>query len=547
MYVTSTYSLLPLVSSLFVITLGFFVWLKRTREQLHVLFFLYSFTIALWLFGTFILLNSTSEAGQIRADRFIYAPVVFIPIFLYHFGLLYCKFQGRQKILLIIGYLLAFVFLPLSQSDYFVTGLYHYKWGVHTIAQTGHHFFLAYFGFYFLLFFLNLLRYRRKVTGVQRKQITYLVLGFAVLDLIGPLAFLPAYGIPVYPIIFLSGVPFAIIVAYAIIRLNALDLRTITSEVIVTILNFVILIDLLFSTTLVELAARSIVFLIVFIFSIILVRSVKKEINRRKELTKLAKSLEQANLRLQELDRQKTEFLSIASHQLRTPLSILKGYLELIGDGAYGKVTKKMKGVLTDMDDSNNRLIKLSDEFLDIARIEQGRTKFAFEMYDMNKLVTSVVDELKGRAKDRKLKLVWKKLNTPAIIYMDDEKIRHVIFNFIDNAIKYTQKGSITVALMKNTDGSMAVTVTDTGIGFGKEDEANFFQKFYRGKNVDGTNVNGTGLGIYVCRKFIEAHEGRVWAKSAGKGKGSEFGFSIPSRTPQAEEKTMLHTKADVV
>jgi len=265
------------------------------------------------------------------------------------------------------------------------------------------------------------------------------------------------------------------------------------------------------------------------VFGVMLVRSVREEVTRRKEVTKLAKSLEQANLRLQELDRQKTEFLSIASHQLRTPLSIIKGYLELIGDGAYGKVTKKMREILGDMDESNERLVKLVDDFLDITRIEQGRTKFSFDMYDMNDIVTSVVNELHDRAKDRKLKLLWQSGKEKHMMYMDDEKIRHVIFNYVDNAIKYTPKGSITVLLERGDDG-LTVKVSDTGIGFGKEDEANFFQKFYRGKNVESTNVNGTGLGIYVCKKFIETHGGRVWAKSGGIGKGSEFGFWLPKK-----------------
>jgi signal transduction histidine kinase len=110
---------------------------------------------------------------------------------------------------------------------------------------------------------------------------------------------------------------------------------------------------------------------------------------------------------------------------------------------------------------------------------------------------------------------------------VDDEKIRHGIYNFIDNAIKYSEKGSITVKL-ENQGGGLAYTVTDEGLGFDETDRLNFFQKFYRGENVQHTNVNGTGLGLYVVSKFIEAHGGKVWAKSPGLGKGSEFGFWIP-------------------
>lgn len=241
----------------------------------------------------------------------------------------------------------------------------------------------------------------------------------------------------------------------------------------------------------------------------------------------LARSLEKANLRLQETDRQKTEFLSIASHQLRTPLSIFKGFIELFKDGAYGKTTVKMVQTLDEMDESNEHLVKLVDEFLDITRIEQGRVKYDFIECNLTDLTGAVIKEMQERAETKKLKLAWRQPATPIKIKCDEEKIHHVIFNFVDNAIKYSEAGNIVVSV-HDENGGVAVRVKDQGIGFGKVDEANFFQKFYRGENVRGTNVNGTGLGLYVCRKFIEAHQGKVWAKSAGLGKGSEFGFWIP-------------------
>ena len=243
-------------------------------------------------------------------------------------------------------------------------------------------------------------------------------------------------------------------------------------------------------------------------------------------------------MRLQELDRQKTEFLSIASHQFRTPLSIIKGYIELIEDGAYGKITKKTGKILRDMDQSNERLVGLVDEFLNISRIEQGRTKFSFVNEDINAIVSGVVKELQQKAATKgKLMIDWKPNKAIKQLSLDGEKIRHVVFNFVDNAIKYSDRGAIVVRLDKE-NGGVALRVLDQGIGFTKKDGANFFQKFYRGDNVKKGNVDGTGLGIYVCRKFIENHHGRVWAQSSGLGKGSEFGFWVPgSPAPAAKKK----------
>jgi signal transduction histidine kinase len=306
-----------------------------------------------------------------------------------------------------------------------------------------------------------------------------------------------------------------------------LEVKTITAEVIVTLLNLIALAEIFFSKSVLEVILRSLALLAILIFSIILVRSVKKEIQRREEVTNLAHSLEKANLRLQELDRQKTEFLSIASHQLRTPLSIIKGYIELLKDGAFGKPTAQMGKTLDDMNESNEHLVVLVDEFLNISRIEQGRIKYSLADSDLNNLISGVVREMSDRARQNGFTLVWSPNTSIKKINIDEEKIRHVVFNFVDNAIKYGGRGEIKVLLEKE-DGGVAVKVQDLGIGFGAEDEANFFTKFYRGKNVMGTNVNGTGLGLYVCKKFIEAHNGKIWAKSAGLGEGSEFGFWLP-------------------
>lgn len=237
--------------------------------------------------------------------------------------------------------------------------------------------------------------------------------------------------------------------------------------------------------------------------------------------------LKEANFRLQELDTQKTEFLSIAAHQLRTPLTIFKGYLELLDDGAYGKMPKESGKVISDLNENNEHLIKLVDEFLDITRIEQGRTKYDFKVGNIRAVLGEAIKQLAEKAEEKSCKINYHRGAVLPTVVMDSEKMYHVIYNFIDNAIKYGQESDIEVTAQAQDDG-VAVRIKDKGLGFGKTDEVNFFQKLYRGENVKGVNVTGTGLGLFVCRKFVEAHGGRVWAISSGIGKGSEFGFWIP-------------------
>ena len=324
--------------------------------------------------------------------------------------------------------------------------------------------------------------------------------------------------------------PFIVCTSYAIIRKRLLNIKVISTEILVFFLSVPILFELVTAGTSIMHVYKGFMFLLMFSVGLLLIKSVRKEVEQREQLEVITKQLGTANDRLQELDKQKTDFLSIAAHQLRTPLSISKGYLELLTDGAYGKPTGEMLKVYGDMDEANERLVSMIDGFLNISRIEQGRTKYDFKEENLNALISDVVHELSPRAKDKGLKVVWSpddKIKSVANI--DKEKIRHVVFNFVDNAIKYTEKGKIDVELTLHAQGFNA-KVSDHGLGFDKKDEGRFFQKFYRGENVKGVNVTGTGIGLFVCRRFIEDHGGKVWAKSKGMGKGSEFGFWIPEK-----------------
>ena len=383
---------------------------------------------------------------------------------------------------------------------------------------------------FFLLGFVNLFKKMRRSAGVVRKQILYILIGYffaANLAMVTNLI-LPWFG---YFELNWLGQFFSTIVAifttYAILKHKLLDIKVIATEGFILILNFLLILQLILSDSYKQFVVNIFVVVAVLVVSYLLIRSVHNEVKRREEITKLARSLEEANVSLRELDKQKTEFLSIASHQLRTPLSILKGYIELIKDGAYGKVEAKTVKALDDMDINNEHLVKLVDQFLDISRIEQGRIKYEFTVIDICGLIDSVMNDFKVKAKQKKIEIKWMCPKKIKKVECDQEKIHHVIFNFIDNALKYSDKGSIKV-MFAEEGGGVAVRVADEGIGFEKQDEVSFYQKFYRGDNVKATAVTGTGLGLYVCRKFIQAHNGRVWAHSDGLGKGSEFGFWIP-------------------
>lgn len=216
--------LLPLISAIFVISLGLFVLSRDVQSKLNILFSLFCLSVSIWLFGTFMMFKVTADEEIIFWDRFIYIGVVFIPIFMHHFSLVFAKITTQRK-LLKWGYFLAVLFLIASRTDYFVAGVFRYKWGCHTIAQPLHHIFLLVFWAYVVVLNYNVYRfYKRTASPIEKNQAKYVFLAFFVLFAVGACAYLPAYKIPIFPFPFVSGVLFAIILGYAVGKYNLLGI-----------------------------------------------------------------------------------------------------------------------------------------------------------------------------------------------------------------------------------------------------------------------------------------------------------------------------------
>ncbi len=239
--------------------------------------------------------------------------------------------------------------------------------------------------------------------------------------------------------------------------------------------------------------------------------------------------LRKANEELMQLDEAKSEFISIASHQLRTPLTVIKGYISMMREGSFGEISPVVMKHLEKVYLSNERLIGLVENLLDISRIESGRQKFDWNQVQLDDLAKTVVDNMKKNAKDKKLKLFFHvpKKKLPKVI-ADPNKIHEVMMNFVDNAIKYTLKGKINVSLAAEPKGAVTFYVEDTGKGISEDIRPYLFQKFSRGKDSFRLHTEGVGLGLYVAKMIIDSHHGKVWAESEGKDKGSKFCFSLP-------------------
>ena len=228
------------------------------------------------------------------------------------------------------------------------------------------------------------------------------------------------------------------------------------------------------------------------------------------------------------LEKVKADFVAIAAHQLRTPLSEVKWSMEVLMGKELGAVTRKQKSFLKRSYESNERMIRLVDDLLETARVEERQLRYDKTPHDLKKIVDQMVAIHEKKAVKSGLKIMVKKLRGKLpLVLVDDVAIKIVFKNLLENAINYTPSGGmVTVALAKN-DSGVQVNIIDTGIGIAPEDKEYLFTKFFRGKNAVKLETDGTGLGLYISKKIIDAHDGSM-SVSSDLGHGSTFGFEIP-------------------
>lgn len=389
----------------------------------------------------------------------------------------------------------------------------------------------------FWLFAYFIWRFGKKSARLKRKQIVlfffgvfFFLVSFSWGNFIG--SFTLNWEIEQYGLV---GMPvFMGFLAFLIVRYQAFNVKLIAAQALVACLILLIGSQFFFiNKTATTLTLTGITFLISSVFGWFLVRSVKQEVKRKEELQQLSDKLAVANERLKQLDMEKSEFISIASHQLRTPLTAIKGYISLVLEGSYGEVPPSIQDIMNKVYTVNDRLTHLVEDLLNVSRIEAGRIQYNFEPTKLEGLVGELVDMFALTAKNKGLTLELKKPKTPLPeLLIDPNKIKEVVSNIIDNSLKYTKEGGTTVSVEAGK-GVARVIISDTGIGIKPENKARLFEKFTRTKETTKMVASGTGLGLYVGKNFVEAHGGKIWAESDGMDKGSRFIIELPFVNPK--------------
>lgn len=515
-----------------------FVMFAFAQNRLHRLWGVFCVSVFVWGLGGFLIGTAVNQTVADFWWRIAHVGVAFIPVLFLHF--VYNFLEVKKPKSLATFYALAFLFAFLAIfSDALIAHMRLVFDEFYYDSPPGilYPFFTLYF--FGLTIYSHYLLYRgyketkelKEHDMIRKARIRYFFIAMITSFAGGGLSFLPVYGLDVYPLGNFTVTVYPIIVGYAILRLRLFDIRVVTAQGLVLLLWLFVGIRLALSLNNQELILNGLFFIGVLFLGVFLVRSVAHEVEGREKIEHLASDLEKANERLKELDQRKSEFVSLASHQLRSPLTAIKGYSSMLLEGSFGELSDKIKEAVDRIFESSERLVNIVEDFLTISRIEQGRLAYNFASADVRALVEGTVADMRPSIEKKGLSLSFdfekdKRFFAP----IDKGKITQVVVNLIDNAVKYTQHGSITARLSKD-DARRVIrfSVVDTGIGMSPETKAKVFSKFVRANNAHEVNVSGTGLGLYIAKQLVEAHKGKIGAESGGEGKGSTFYFELPS------------------
>lgn len=229
------------------------------------------------------------------------------------------------------------------------------------------------------------------------------------------------------------------------------------------------------------------------------------------------------------VDELKSEFISIAAHQLRTPLTAIKWAIRMVLTEKPGSLDKEQEELLNQGYKSNERVIKLVNDMLNVSRIEEGRFGYSFGKHDINEVVEMVVDNLNNRIEEKGIKFDLQKPKKIPKIYMDKEKMELVLQNLLENAIKFTpEKGKVSLVIKAGKE-DLTIKVKDNGVGIPRQNQDKLFTKFFRAENVVQMETQGTGLGLFITKNIVDKHNGDIECDSE-EGKGTEFTVTLPMK-----------------
>jgi signal transduction histidine kinase len=516
------------------VLLAIVVYTSNPKSATNRIFTLLNLFITLWLLDIFIVRIPTFFSVSLIIHRFgiAFAAVMSFLFFLLAHTVPSEHIRLNQKTFrLTLGAAVAMVFLNLSPYAFTSVviggGMSQPVAGLGLVPFAALSTIFSIFAVYFLVrSYLHTQDNEKKQVGWMLVGIM-LMLGFTICTILIPLMFFDSTVFltltPLYTLVFLG------LTAYAITEYQLFNIKVLLTQALIIVIDIVLFAKLFQETSANARALDGVVLLFMLVLGYFLVRSVKNEVLQRELIETQEKELEQSNVRLRELDKQKTEFLSFASHQLRTPLTAIKWSAAAILDGTYGELPGHLEDPIRTIFSQSTLMAVFINDYLNVSRIEQGKMEYRFVPVNLLQTVEDATKELRGAVADRGLTLTMEPTEDRPMVWADPDKLTQVLTNIMDNAMKYTLKGSITISLKRmQKEGKVRVIVADTGIGMDEATLHAVFSKFTRGDNAKQINSTGSGLGLFIVKTFIEAHHGTISIESDGIGRGSRFIIELP-------------------
>jgi len=537
------YSHIP--TAVVALLIGIFILYKNRANLLSKILFLITLLFALWT-SLDLLVWLYYDNSTLITFLWSFFGIIHILIYILSLYFVVVFINGKDVSVgkkIVFGLLISPIIL-LAPTIYNISGFS----AVDCIALEGSWYtnYYLFGGLLLALFIIPFSIYKRnKVSKDLRKQLLFLTLGIESFLLVffalvwgvtylidnGYILYgnynIEQYGLFSMPI-------FMAFLAYLIVRFKTFNIKLIGAQALIVAMIALVGAQFFFIQSNTNRILTAVTLVILGIVGINLIRSVKREIEQREKIEKLARDLEAANEKLKELDQLKSEFLSLATHQIRAPLTAIKGYSSMLLEGDFGVLPPKAKDSAETIMKSSQNLVNIVEDFLNISRIEQGRMVYEKSIFDLGELVKETANDVKPNIDKAGLSL---ELDVPdnilAKVNADRGKIKQVIGNIIDNAIKYTERGSIKISM--SVDGGstvrtdkVKVAIKDTGVGIDPKDMHRLFAKFSRAKDAGKTNIYGTGLGLYIAKKMTEDHGGDIKVSSEGVGHGTTFTVELP-------------------
>jgi len=518
------------------IVLIFLVYFSNPRARLNQIFVAMTFLMFIWVDFAFLARLEGQAERSLLWIRIAWAITPLLFSFIYFFVIYLIRIEKKYKLLNIFNLFLGILFIFITLFTDFIIKDIKFDTGILSIIY-GKLIFLGFGTIFYLTVLSFILLLRRYFTSSEKEEkikIKYLLIGLSLFFLMNSIfnTALPVFLriVHLYEFGDYSTIILLSLIAYTIVKKELFGIKIIIPAVLVSLITILLGLDVaVFTTELLIRLYKGLVLIIFLYFGYLLIKSVLKEIEMRERIKKAYDVEKKAREQIEELTEAKTQFIMATQHHLRTPLTSMIGFLDLLFGGTYGKVPVKIKQALLKFESSTKRLIRVVDELLDISQFQLGKEVVSLEPgTDILPILKEVIEELQFEVEYRDLYLKLEKIGKVPKIRADSEKLKVGLFNIVDNAIKYTRKGGVIVKCQIAKD-KLQIIIKDTGIGIPKGEAGKLFKEaFERGKTAKKVHGFGRGIGLYITGHIIRAHHGKIWAESEGEGKGSTFFIELP-------------------